>query len=175
MVKIRYRPRPAVIAHPTVVPSAEGPVAEEGSEPAYSVGKNKPPLHTRFGQPNGNRPGRKPKVDDPAEELEAELQTKISVQIDGKWKRLSKRRLMLRGLVDDAVRRDKAAIRILREFGGVRIVPKQRQLDDDDEGDGYGADDLAMIRALAEEAGLIDPVDRPRDFAGDDRDQDDEL
>ena len=81
----------------------------------YDVGYGKPPLHSRFppgrsGNPRGRTKGAKGL----GAELKAELNERVSVTQDGKTRRLSKRRVIIKALAAKAAKGDvRAADKLL--------------------------------------------------------------
>lgn len=81
----------------------------------YAVGYGKTPVHTRFpvgvsGNPKGKRRGSRGL----RSELQDELNERVSVTIDGKTKKFSKRRLIIKALAAKAAKGDvRAADRLL--------------------------------------------------------------
>lgn len=72
------------------------------AEPAYSLGRGHPPMHTRFGAPGGNKPGRKKGSKNRQTILNEELNAKILV--DGK--RVEKIRVGMRQLANSVAKGD---------------------------------------------------------------------
>ncbi len=147
--KIRQRSRPQTVADHI----------EETSEPTYTVGRNKPPVHTRFGEPGGNRPGRKPKTHDFGEQLDRHLRTRVALSVNGKLTKFTKQDVIAGNIVNGAAARDKGMIRLLREMDKLAVI-QQPQLADNHDGDELDDDALGMIRALAQLAGPGDAADR---------------
>lgn len=79
----------------------------------YEVGYRKPPKHSRFKpgvSPNpSGRPKRSPTF---LEEFQAELNTRVEVQENGRRRRLTKRRLITKQVVNGAVKGDRACLRM---------------------------------------------------------------
>lgn len=73
----------------------------------YEVGYGKPPKHTQFkpGQ-SGNPKGRKKKPKSVQSQMQAAMSRKVTIQEDGKSKRLSMQQLMLRSLSTKAAKGD---------------------------------------------------------------------
>jgi len=86
-----------------------------GERRTYEVGYGKPPLHSRFplgksGNPGGRNNGAKGL----GAELKAELNERVTVTQDGKTKRLSKRRVIIKALAAKAAKGDvRAADKLL--------------------------------------------------------------
>lgn len=74
---------------------------------AYEVGYGKPPKHTQFkpGQ-RGNPKGRKKKPKSVQAQMQAAMSRKVTIQEEGKSKRLSMQELMLRSLSTKAAKGD---------------------------------------------------------------------
>jgi Family of unknown function (DUF5681) len=80
----------------------------------YKVGYGKPPIHTRW--PPGycpNKKGRGEGVKNFQTELKEELGTKITIQENGKRKRITKRRAIAKQIVNKAASGDLKAIPVL--------------------------------------------------------------
>jgi hypothetical protein len=71
----------------------------------YEVGYGKPPKHTQFkpGQ-SGNPEGRKKKPKSVQAQMQAAMSRKVTIQEEGKSKRLSMQELMLRSLSTKAAK-----------------------------------------------------------------------
>lgn len=80
----------------------------------YEVGYGKPPTHSRFrkGQPSPNPSGRPRREPTFLEEFEKELNARVEVQEGGRRRRYSKRRLMAKQLVNQAVKGDRTSLRL---------------------------------------------------------------
>ncbi|MEM9167285.1 MAG: DUF5681 domain-containing protein [Planctomycetota bacterium] len=91
----------------------------------YTVGYRKPPEHSRWkpGQ-SGNPKGRPKKVKDFEKLLDIELDRTISVSEGGRRIPLTKRELILKTLVNDALKSDHRARRLLLPF-----ITKQRTIE----------------------------------------------
>jgi len=78
----------------------------------YAVGYGRPPTATRF-QPgqSGNPRGRPKGMKSVGELLEQALATRVTVQDNGRDRRMPVLEVVIRGLVNDAVRRDHKAMR----------------------------------------------------------------
>lgn len=95
------------------------------SRDGQEVGPGRPPLHSRFrkGQ-SGNPKGRPKKARDIGELIDKELDQIVSVTESGKQRRLSKREILIKGLINDALKGDRKAQAMLlpyvertREYG----------------------------------------------------------
>ncbi|GEP06780.1 DUF5681 domain-containing protein [Methylobacterium oxalidis] len=88
--------------------------------PEYEVGYGCPPLASRF-KPGqcGNPKGRPKKAQSLAAATERELERIVVVREDGREKRLTKREVIGRRIVNDACRGDLRATRLLRDLTGV--------------------------------------------------------
>jgi hypothetical protein len=86
-----------------------GPINEAtpDTKKSYEVGYCKPPVHTRF-QPNqsGNRRGRPRGAKGLKSEIRAELAERVTVSENGKSRRLSKRRVIIKALTAMAAKGD---------------------------------------------------------------------
>jgi hypothetical protein len=82
--------------------------------PDYEVGFGRPPVATRFkkGQ-SGNPRGRPRGQRTIGQELELALSAMVTVTENGKARRLPMRQVIVRGIVNDAARRDPKALRLL--------------------------------------------------------------
>jgi Family of unknown function (DUF5681) len=81
------------------------------SKPEYPVGYGKPPMHARFQKGrSGNPSGRPKEAKNFTAELERELAEQILVKEDGKSRRLSKRRAMIKRQVQKALQGDTRAL-----------------------------------------------------------------
>ncbi|WP_336490497.1 DUF5681 domain-containing protein [Methylobacterium nigriterrae] len=85
--------------------------------PEYEVGYGRPPLASRF-KPGqcGNPKGRPKKAQSLAAATERELERIIVVHQEGRAKRLTKREVVSRQIVDKACRGDLGAARFLRDL-----------------------------------------------------------
>ncbi len=83
----------------------------------YEVGYKKPPQHTRWkvGQ-SGNPKGRPKKIKEFEKLLDIELSKEITITEGGQTVRVSKRELILKTLVHDAVKGDKRALKMLLPY-----------------------------------------------------------
>jgi hypothetical protein len=75
-----------------------------GSDKPYKIGRGKPPTHTRFkpgqsGHPSGRRKGSR----NFTTVLRSELQQRVTVTIEGRRKRITKRELFAKQLVNKGV------------------------------------------------------------------------
>ena len=111
----------------------------------YDVGYGKPPVASRFkpgqsGNPRGRPRGRKslPK------ELQDTLALKITVTEGGKQRRITMQEAIIRGLVNDAVRRDVKAVRLILQL--LERVPSAEP----------GNDDLPVVSSAEDQAILAD-------------------
>jgi hypothetical protein len=80
----------------------------------YQVGYRRPPVEHRFkpGQ-SGNLKGRPRKPQDIASVLERALDARVPIQENGRRRIVTMREAIIRGLVNDAARRDQKALRML--------------------------------------------------------------
>lgn len=80
------------------------------TEPDDSVGYGRPPKHSQFQKGiSGNPRGRPRGAKGLRGELKAELDERVAVTIEGKTKRISKRRLMVKALMAKALKGNVAA------------------------------------------------------------------
>ncbi len=90
--------------------------ASDDEQPkAYATGYGRPPLATRF-KPgrSGNPKGRRKKPDSIADQLRRALATQVSIEENGRRRKISAQELIIRGIVNDAaVKRDLKAVRTL--------------------------------------------------------------
>lgn len=118
--KIRHRPKPShLVGAPAETAAGSSidvyPDGEADTVSGYEVGKNRPPLNRRFGQPGGNRPGRKPKVKGFAR-VRKELATPLTFFDNGKAVRLTKEEAMIREIVNKAIKGDQRKIDLLARY-----------------------------------------------------------
>ncbi|HUB48517.1 MAG TPA: DUF5681 domain-containing protein [Acetobacteraceae bacterium] len=80
----------------------------------YAVGHGRPPIGSRFktGQ-SGNPKGRSKAPQDLRSILERALDSRVPIQENGRRRHITMREAIVRGLVNDAARRDSKALRIL--------------------------------------------------------------
>jgi hypothetical protein len=94
-------------------------------EPEYRVGYGKPPLHTRFkpGEPSPNPSGRPKGARSVKADLDDELSQMVRVTENGKNVELTKQQLMMKSLVNKAIKGDTPAaskvLDIKRDTGGL--------------------------------------------------------
>ncbi|WP_036282699.1 DUF5681 domain-containing protein [Methylocystis sp. ATCC 49242] len=112
----------------------------------YSVGKGKPPLHSRWPKGvSGNPGGKKKGAIDLGRAFEAALQRPIKVTIDGEKREISSLDAILMRLVESGLKGDMRAIITILERS-----PLLLRSADDQEAE-TSADDLAILqRVLAE-------------------------
>ena len=80
----------------------------------YKVGKNRPPLATRWKLGESGNPKGRPKGSRPVGALLQEIiQQKVAVTESGKTRRISALEVMLRQLANDAMKSDQKAIKLL--------------------------------------------------------------
>lgn len=115
----------------------------------YEVGYRKPPKHSRFKPGVSPNPSGRPKRQPTSlEEFEAELNTRIEVQENGRKRRLTKRRLITKQVVNGAVKGDRACLRMVQTVMAIlderavsavdKMTPKER-----------AAVDKAIMQSLA--------------------------
>lgn len=83
----------------------------------FEVGYKKPPMYTRWksGQ-SGNPKGRPKKIKEFEKLLDIELSKEITITEGGQKVRVSKRELIMKTLVHDAVKGDKRALKMLMPY-----------------------------------------------------------
>lgn len=83
----------------------------------YEVGYKKPPQHTRWkaGQ-SGNPNGRPKKIKEFEKLLDIELSKEVTITEGDQTVRVSKRELLMKTLVHDAIKGDKRAIKMLLPY-----------------------------------------------------------
>jgi hypothetical protein len=86
----------------------------EGNDSNYPIGYGKPPKHTRFkpgksGNPNG-RPRKSTTLE---EDIERELAAVVTIHVDEKPRRFTKRQLIAKGCVNKAVKGDTRSTQLL--------------------------------------------------------------
>ena len=86
-------------------------------DPDYEVGYKKPPRHTQFepGQ-SGNPKGRPKKTKDLDKLLDAELSQPLRIVENGEARMLTKRELIIKTLIRDAIKGNAQALRIVLPF-----------------------------------------------------------
>lgn len=91
------------------------PSGDEPSRRDYEVGYGKPPVHSRFRPGRSGNPGGRPRgARGLGADLIAELAERVTISQDGKAKRLSKRRVILKALTAKAAKGDvRAADKLL--------------------------------------------------------------
>jgi len=83
----------------------------------YSVGYGKPPEYTRFRKGQSGNPSGKPKrVLTNSEIVERELSRKVTITENGVAKRMTKREVMGKGLVNRAIKGDRHALKQVMEL-----------------------------------------------------------
>ncbi|WP_432201834.1 DUF5681 domain-containing protein [Erythrobacter sp. W53] len=91
-----------------------GNVDEDGS---YKVGKGRPPEHGKFRKGDGRKRGRRAKgTQNLATDFEKERNHYVSVQVDGKARRVTKQQAVIMRLFDKASRGETPAIRSVMEY-----------------------------------------------------------
>jgi hypothetical protein len=88
--------------------------SRNGSDKPYKIGRGKPPTHTQFkpGQ-SGNRNGRRKGSRNYTTALRSELQQRVTATIEGRRKRITKRDLLIKQLVNKGVAGDPKMMPIL--------------------------------------------------------------
>ncbi|MEM7781079.1 MAG: DUF5681 domain-containing protein [Pseudomonadota bacterium] len=92
----------------------EGNTLPDGS---YEVGKNKPPVATRFQKGDGRKRGRRKKgTSNFRTDFQQELDSKVSLSVNGKKKRVTRQRAIVMRLMDNASRGKHPAIRQVMDY-----------------------------------------------------------
>ena len=147
--------------------------AEDSGSADYEVGYGRPPRASRFkpgqcGNPKG-RP-RKPKT--LMEAVERELDRTAVVREGGREKRLTKREVVSRQLVDASCRGQLGATRLLRDFGGGVMIergpPSDPVLTPAHPIDATDRQIIASFAAMIQAGAQIDPAAAPNASAADD-------
>lgn len=147
--------------------------AEDSGSAEYEVGYGRPPRASRFkpgqcGNPKG-RP-RKPKT--LMEAVERELDRTAVVREGGREKRLTKREVVSRQLVDASCRGQLGATRLLRDFGGAAMIergpPSDPVLTPAHPIDATDREIIASFAAMIRAGAQIDPAAAPSASAADD-------
>lgn len=108
----------------------------------YTVGYGRPPVASRFAPgKSGNPNGRPKKRQDVATILERTLDMRVKVTDGGKRHTISMREAIIRGLVNDAARRDPPALRLL--FALLTRHPADPDVSADESG--LSPDDEAIV------------------------------
>lgn len=90
----------------------------------YLVGKNKPPVATRFKAGDGRKRGRRPKgTRNLASDLRDELEAKVEVSVGGVRKTVSRQRSVVMRLADNASRGQTNAIALILEYQQKVVEP----------------------------------------------------
>ena len=94
----------------------------------YKVGYKKPPTEHQFkkGQ-SGNPKGRPKLIKDFKSDLKEELETIISVQIDGKTKAITKQQALIKKLLNKALNGEIGALRTLTNLIAIHLKPTDIQ------------------------------------------------
>lgn len=102
-----------VVGPPDQIDQPDAPPATSSN---YKVGKGKPPLNRRFGQPDGNRSGRKKGAKTFDTQLLDELASKITVTQDGRERKYSKQALIVRALANAAIQGKAPHLRMIVQY-----------------------------------------------------------
>ena len=92
-------------------------MAEEFEDKDYQVGYGKPPEHSRFkpGQ-SGNPKGRPKKTKDLDKLFDQELNRTLRIQEDGQFRSLTKREIIVKGVINAAMKGDHRAQKLAIGF-----------------------------------------------------------
>ena len=94
---------------------------DDDSDKPYKIGRGKPPTHTRFKPGQSGLPTGRPKGSrNFATTLRNELQQRVTVTIDGRRKRITKRELFAKQLVNKAVAGDPKVMPVL--LNEIRVI-----------------------------------------------------
>jgi len=92
----------------------DGNTLPDGS---YKVGRNKPPVDTRFKKDDGRRRGRRKKgTSNFKTDFQEELESKVTLSLSGKQIRVTRQRAIVMRLMDNASRGKHPAIRQVMEY-----------------------------------------------------------
>lgn len=129
----------------------------------YDVGYKKPPKHTQFkpGQ-SGNSKGRTKGAKNLKTELMEELQEMIPIKEDGKAKKVSKQRAMLKTLTAKALRGDTRAANIILNMVFKLVHEEDIENDPVD----LTASDKAILKAFEERVLAAAPRKKSRAMGG---------
>ena len=95
-----------------------------GPDGTYIVGKNKPPVGTRFKPGDGRRRGRRDKgTRNLATDLREELENKVEISVGGVRKTVSRQRAVMMRLADNASRGETRAIALVVKYDQHLIEP----------------------------------------------------
>lgn len=110
-------------------PYAEGNVREDGS---YEVGRNRTPAAHRFAVGDGRCRGRRPKgTKNLATEWQEELSEKITITENGRTKRISKRRGVIKACTAGAMKGSDRKIEIAFRYAEDGDAPRNRAASSD--------------------------------------------
>ncbi|WP_162256446.1 DUF5681 domain-containing protein [Sphingomonas sp. Root710] len=139
----------------------------------YEVGKNRPPRNRRFGEPNGNPPGRKKKARGFGAMVKRELASKVTLVQGGREIRLTKEELIVQTIVNGAIKGDHRKIDLLARHNVIRLVDAQSEAAGEEfDLDADGRDALqALIDLMGPPADKDDPDEDPDKEEDDDRDE----
>jgi hypothetical protein len=133
----------------------------------YAVGYGRPPIATQFksGQ-SGNPHGRPKKVQDLGAVLERALNARVVVNENGRRRSITMREAIVRGIVNDAARRDPKAVRLpltllQRHSPGAGAAPESASVLAEDQA--ILADFLARHSPTASSPDSTPPEDRGGD------------
>lgn len=91
--------------------------ANINADGSYKVGKNKPPEHGKFRKGDGRRRGRRKNgTRNFATDFTEELDSKITLKLDGKPRRVTRQRAIVMRLMDNASRGQNAAIKTIMAY-----------------------------------------------------------
>jgi Family of unknown function (DUF5681) len=111
----------------------------------YKIGYGKPPMATRFKSGRSGNPKGRPKGSrNLATDLAAELGEQITVRVDGRPRRITKQRALIKSLMARALQGDvRATAAMLALYARVITEPA------DDSGDEIHPDELQVLRRFA--------------------------
>ena len=106
-------------------------MSEDSTKKDYEVGYKKPPTKNQFkkGQ-SGNPKGRPKLVKDFKTDLKEELESIISVQIDGKIKPITKQQAIIKKLLSKALNGELGALRTLTKLIALHLNVSESDIDE---------------------------------------------
>ena len=125
-----------------LMPNDSKPNPKDGSDD-YEVGYGKPPKHSQFKQgQSGNRKGRPKNSRNLKTDLKEEMAEKIDVRENGRLKKLSKQRAMLKALSNKALTGDPRTAQLLINMLE-QLLPDEP---DESEARALGSDDEEILK-----------------------------